>query len=49
MIEHCAGRGGLQPGDIIATGSWVGIVPVEAGDEVLARFPGIGEAHLTLA
>src|SRR5688572_19123584 len=36
MIEHCAGRGGLQPGDIIATGSWVGIVPVEAGDEVLA-------------
>jgi 2-keto-4-pentenoate hydratase len=49
MIDHCARRGGLQPGDIIATGSWVGIVPVEAGDEVLTRFPGIGEAQLKLA
>jgi 2-keto-4-pentenoate hydratase len=49
MVEHCAGRGGLQPGDLIATGSWVGIVPVARGDQVLARFPGIGEASLTLA
>lgn len=49
MIEHCAGRGGLRPGDIVATGSWVGIVPVEPGDEVLARFPGIGEARLKLS
>lgn len=48
MIAHCASRGGLQPGDIIATGSWVGIVPVAPGDDVLARFPGIGEARLKL-
>jgi 2-keto-4-pentenoate hydratase len=49
MIGHCAARGGLQPGDVIATGSWVGIVPVAPGDEVLARFPGIGAARLKLA
>lgn len=49
MLEHCARRGGLRPGDVIATGSWVGIVPVSPGDEVLVRFPGIGEASLTLA
>lgn len=48
MLPHCAGRGGLRPGDIIATGSWVGIVKVEPGDEVAARFPGIGEARLRI-
>lgn len=48
MLEHCARRGGLQPGDIVATGSWVGIVPAAAGDGILVRFPGIGEARLTL-
>lgn len=48
MIDHCARRGGLQPGDIVATGSWVGIVPVAAGDDVFVRFPSIGEARLKL-
>ena len=48
MIEHCANRGGLQPGDIVATGSWVGIVPVAANDDVLIRFDGIGEARLNV-
>jgi 2-keto-4-pentenoate hydratase len=48
MLGHCAARGGLQAGDIIATGSWVGIVKVEPGDQIVARFPGIGEAHLSL-
>lgn len=48
MIGHCARRGGLQPGDLVATGSWVGIVPAAPGDDVLARFPGIGEARLKL-
>ena len=47
-IEHVAGRGGLQAGDVITTGSWVGIVPVSPGDEVAARFAGIGEARLRL-
>lgn len=49
MVRHCAARGGLQSGDIIATGSWVGIVKVQPGDEIAARFPGIGEARLSLA
>lgn len=49
MVEHCARRGGLQPGDVITTGSWVGIVKIRPGDEVLARFAGIGEARLRLA
>jgi 2-keto-4-pentenoate hydratase len=49
MVGHCAARGGLQAGDIIATGSWVGIVKVEPGDEIVARFPGIGEARLSLS
>jgi 2-keto-4-pentenoate hydratase len=49
MVRHCAARGGLQLGDIIATGSWVGIVKVRPGDEIAARFPGIGEARLSLA
>lgn len=48
LVKHAANRGGLLPGDIVTTGSWVGIVPVRAGDEVLARFPGIGEARLRL-
>ena len=49
MAGHCAARGGLQAGDIIATGSWVGIVKVEPGDEIVVRFPGIGEARLSLS
>jgi 2-keto-4-pentenoate hydratase len=49
IVSHCASRGGLQAGDIIATGSWIGIVEVQPGDEVVARFPGIGEAQLGLA
>lgn len=48
MRVHCAGRGGLQAGDLVTTGSWVGIVPAKAGDEVLVRFPGIGEARVRL-
>jgi 2-keto-4-pentenoate hydratase len=46
LAGHVARRGGLQSGDIVATGSWVGIVAVRPGDEVVARFAGIGEAGL---
>ena len=48
LVQHAAGRGGLRPGDIVTTGSWIGIVPVKPGDEMVARFPGIGEARLRL-
>jgi 2-keto-4-pentenoate hydratase len=48
LVGHCAQRGGLRAGDVVTTGSWVGIVPVALGDDVVARFPGIGEARLRL-
>ena len=48
LVGHCAQRGGLRAGDVVTTGSWVGIVPLAPGDDVVARFPGIGEARLRL-
>lgn len=48
LREHCARRGGLQPGDVVTTGSWVGIVPAQPGDDIVARFAGIGECRLRL-
>jgi 2-keto-4-pentenoate hydratase len=48
LVGHCAQRGGLRAGDVVTTGSWVGIVRVAPGDDVVARFPGIGEARLRL-
>jgi 2-keto-4-pentenoate hydratase len=48
LIGHVADRGGLRAGDIVTTGSWIGIVRVQRGDDVVARFPGIGEARLRL-
>lgn len=48
MRAHCATRGGLRPGELVTTGSWVGIVAARPGDDIVARFPGIGEARLRL-
>lgn len=49
-VAHCFARGGgLRAGDIVTTGSWTGIDFVVRGDEVVARFPGIGEASLRIA
>jgi 2-keto-4-pentenoate hydratase len=43
-----AARGGrpLRAGDLVTTGSWTGMEYARPGDEVVARFPGIGEAAL---
>ena len=47
--KHCAARGmPLAAGDIVTTGTWTGLTPIAAGDEVVARFPGVGEARLKL-
>ena len=47
---HCAARGmPLAAGDIVTTGTWTGLTPVAPGDEVLARFDGIGEATLRMS
>jgi 2-keto-4-pentenoate hydratase len=45
LVKHCAKRGlGLHAGDVITTGAWTGLEIAKPGDEVTARFPGIGEA-----
>jgi 2-keto-4-pentenoate hydratase len=49
IAAHCAKRaGGLKKGDIVTTGAWTGLEPAKAGDEVLVRFPGVGEARLNI-
>ena len=49
-VRHCAARGlPLQAGDVVTTGSWNGLAPLARGEEAIARFAGIGEAHLTLS
>ena len=49
LTAHCAKRGlGLRAGDIITTGAWTGLELAKPGDEVTAKFPGIGEATLRI-
>lgn len=46
---HCHQRGmPLAAGDIVTTGTWTGLTSVAEGGEIVARFPGIGEATLRL-
>ena len=50
LAKHCGKRGlGLHAGDIVTTGAWTGLEIAKAGDEVTARFPGIGEASIRFA
>jgi len=49
IAAHCAKRGlGLHAGDVITTGAWGGLQIAKPGDEVTARFPGIGEATVRI-
>ena len=49
-VNHCAQiNGGLKAGDLITTGSWTGMVFVQPGSEVTARFTGIGVATVKFA
>jgi 2-keto-4-pentenoate hydratase len=49
LAAHCGKRGvGLHAGDIITTGAWTGLEIAKPGDEVTARFPGIGEATVRI-
>jgi 2-keto-4-pentenoate hydratase len=49
LVKHCMKRGyGMRAGDVITTGSWTGLEIAKAGDEVMARFPGIGECTLRI-
>jgi len=49
LVKHAAKRGlGLHAGDVITTGAWTGLEIAKPGDEVTARFPGIGEATVKI-
>ena len=49
LTKHCIERGvGLHAGDVITTGAWTGLEIAKPGDEVTARFPGIGEATVRI-
>jgi 2-keto-4-pentenoate hydratase len=49
LAAHCAKRGlGLHAGDVVTTGAWTGLEIAKVGDEVTARFPGIGEATVRI-
>jgi 2-keto-4-pentenoate hydratase len=49
-LKHLLGRvGGVRAGDIVTTGSWGGLHFAAPGDEVVARFPGIGEAAVRIS
>jgi 2-keto-4-pentenoate hydratase len=50
LAAHAARRcGGLRRGDVVTTGTWTGMHFAAAGDAIEARFPGLGQARLTLA
>jgi 2-keto-4-pentenoate hydratase len=49
LLKHCMKRGhGLHAGDVVTTGAWTGLEIAKPGDEVVARFPGVGEAKLRI-
>ncbi len=49
-LSHLAQRaGGVHAGDIVTTGSWGGMHFAAPGDEIIARFPGIGEAAVRIS
>jgi 2-keto-4-pentenoate hydratase/2-oxohepta-3-ene-1,7-dioic acid hydratase in catechol pathway len=40
MIQHMAGCFSLQAGDVILTGTPVGVGPLNVGDELVLELPG---------
>ena len=48
LADHAAGRGWpLQAGDLVATGSWCGMLEVPPGGHIAATFEGVGEVSLS--
>jgi 2-keto-4-pentenoate hydratase len=48
-LRHATRAGQTVPaGTVVTTGTWCGMLPAEAGDRVLVRFDGIGEASVQL-
>jgi len=48
LLEYLDGRFGLQPGDIVFTGTPAGVAPVAADDRIEASLRG-GASRLTLS
>jgi 2-keto-4-pentenoate hydratase len=49
LVAHAARHGlGMRAGDVVTTGAWTGLEIAKAGDQVTARFAGIGEAALRI-
>jgi len=49
LVKHAAKRGrGLHAGDVVTTGAWTGLEIAKPGDEVVAKFAGIGEATVRI-
>ena len=49
LVKHIAKRGlSIHAGDIVTTGAWTGLEIAKPGDEVTAKFPGIGEASVKI-
>jgi len=55
LVNHMAAWGpdlaarGLRKGDVIITGSWIGVVPAEAGETATLTIPGIGSVSVEIA
>ncbi|MDM0111904.1 fumarylacetoacetate hydrolase family protein [Variovorax sp. J22R133] len=48
-LRHVTRHGKSVPaGTVITTGTWVGVLPILAGQKVVVEFPGIGRAEATL-
>jgi 2-keto-4-pentenoate hydratase len=48
-LRHATRHGASVPaGSVVTTGTWVGMLPARAGDEVTVEFDGIGRASLRL-
>jgi len=44
-LRHATRHGDVVPaGTVVTTGTWCGVLPARAGDEVVVRFEGIGQA-----
>ena len=49
-LRHATRHGRAVPaGTVVTTGTWVGILPARAGDEVTVEFDGIGKATVRLS
>jgi 2-keto-4-pentenoate hydratase len=48
-LRHATRHGAVVPaGTVVTTGTWCGLPVAQAGDEVVVRFAGVGEARVQL-